>query len=62
MMERICSATSVIAVEFADDGGVLGLDQLLVGRARWTWTCWPGFDIVWVSVEDAATVPREGSD
>ena len=62
MMERICSATSVIAVGFENDGGVMGLDPLVVGRARWTWACWTGLDIVWVSVEDATAFPGEGSD
>lgn len=40
----------------------MGLDPSLVGRARWTCACWPGCDIVWVSVNVATAVPREGSD
>lgn len=39
MMERICAATSAAAVWFVEDGGVLGLDPSLVGRARWAWAC-----------------------
>lgn len=61
-MERNCVTTFVVASEFANDGGVLGLEPSLVGRASWTWACWPGFDIVWVSVEVATAVPNEGSD
>lgn len=59
-MERNCVTTFVVASEFANDGGVLGLEPSLVGRASWTWACWPGFDIVWVSVEVATAVPKEG--
>lgn len=62
MMERICVATSVVDSGFKDDGGVLGLDPLVMGSARWIWGCWIGFDIVWVSVEFPAAGPREASD
>lgn len=62
MMVRICVATSVVVSGFKNDGGVLGLDPFVIGRARWSWACWTRFDIVCVSVKVPAAVPREASD
>lgn len=62
MMERICAATSLAASWFADGGGVQGLEVSLAAKARWTWACWPEFNIFGVSIVGATKVPKKGSD